>query len=456
VWGRWEPEETLWRSENTLPEFPQTEVECIPGTQRCLWPEQVFFDGAPLQQVAEDPGIGEFTVDSDRRVILKDDPRNHYVEVTVRRYWVLGEAENVTIQGLTMRHAANEGRSGAIMNRMNHLDDGYADWTLRDNVLSGAHGAVVSLTGAEGLKILNNDISRGGQLGIKSTGRGEIIRANKIHHNNTEQYNWRWEAGGLKSSHAEDVTVHSNEFYHNEGTAIWFDVDCSNITISDNRIHHNARHGIHYELSEGGEIFDNDLWENGWETPEWAFGSAISSANSRGTEIRDNILAWNADGISVIGLDREGGRWDRVTDVHVRHNIILGEDGLGGAKDDFALRWLQGWSKQMFEPGSDNRGQANLYWYAEPEGEQARYEWAKTMYTSLEAFNNTPGEEGGRYLTGAEKLRIASKANIPANPEQHPDHTASEQDSADVLRVLDRLLGKVIAALKRLASGVPW
>ena len=63
-------------------------------------------------------------MDSGRHVVLKDDPRGKTVEVSVRRHWVLGTstADNVTIQGFTMKHAANEAQSGAIMNRPSRLE----------------------------------------------------------------------------------------------------------------------------------------------------------------------------------------------------------------------------------------------------------------------------------------------------------------------------------------------
>lgn len=341
------------------------------------------------------------------------------------------------------------------MNRMSWLDDGNANWTVQDNILSDAHGAVVSLKAATGLEILDNEIYRGGQLGIKSSGEGEVIRGNEIHHNNTESFDWKWEAGGLKTSYAEGVIVDANEFYENEGIAVWFDVDGSSNTISNNRIHHNARHGIKYEISRFGEITGNVLWENGWGTPGWVFGSAISAANSSSTEVHHNTLAWNADGISVIGLDREGARWDEVRDVHVHHNTILAEDLPDITGNHLALGWLQGWSDQMFEPESDNRGQANLYWYAEPEGNQARYEWAKDTYASLEAFNSTPGEEGGRYLEEAERLRVVSEASIPVDPERRPEYAAPKEDSTGVVRVFHRILNRVVSILKELAPYVP-
>lgn len=305
-WTEWTYSDGYWRSAKTLPGFPQTPVECMPNTSRCLWPEQAFLDGEPLEQVASDPKSGEFSVDPGRAVILKDDPADRLVEVSVRRHWVLGTTADVTIEGFAMKHAANEGRSGAIMNRLGRLDKGYANWTVRGNRVSDAHGAVVSLKGASGLKVLNNDISRGGQLGIHTTGLNQLVEGNEVHHNNTEGFSFRWEAGGLKTAHASGVTVNSNEFHHNDGNAVWFDIDSENNVVSNNRIHHNTRRGVHYELSFGGRIFGNVLWENGWATPERGNGAAIGISNSSDVEVYGNTAAWNADGIVVVGLDREG------------------------------------------------------------------------------------------------------------------------------------------------------
>jgi parallel beta-helix repeat protein len=412
VWNNWKKEGDYWRR-GTLPDSSAKEHPCMPGTSRCLWPEQVFLDGRPLTQVASDPGPGQFAVDSHRNVLLKDDPRGHLMEVTTRRYWVLGKADSVTIEGFTMRQAANEAQSGAIMNRMKREDVGYADWTLQNSELSDAHGAVVSLANATGLKVLDNEISRGGQLGIGGTGPGEIIRDNEVHDNNTEGFDPGWGAGGLKTAYASEVTVDSNEFYGNAGNAIWFDIDCRNNTISSNRIHHNANLGILYEISDHGKIFGNVLWENGWAAPQWALGSGIGISNSRNVEVSDNILAWNADGIAVLSLDREGTSWDDVRDVYVHDNTILATDYPADPEGKFALAWLQGWSTQMFASTNNNRGANNKYWYPDTEGGSTRYEWRLTHYSRLAAFNSTPGEENGRYLTRGEKETVVTMAGIP-------------------------------------------
>lgn len=421
IWSRWTYSGGYWQSDDTLPHFPQPpEVECMPDTSRCLWPEQVFFDDEPLQQVAPDqePQSGQFAVDAERRVVLADDPEGHQVEVTVRRHWVLGKASNVTLEGFTMKHAANEGRSGAIMNRMSRLDPGHSNWVVQDNMVSDAHGAVVNLRGGTGNKLLDNDISRGGQLGVRSGSAGYLVRGNKIHDNNTEDFYWGWEAGGFKAASTSAMVVDGNEVYNNKGNGVWCDVGCKDITYSNNRIHHNARRGIHYEISSGGRIFGNVAWENGWATPNRANGAGIGVSNSTDTEIYSNTLAWNADGIGITGLDRNGTDHDLVLNIHVHHNTILMQDLPGeDLTNHFALGWISGWSPQMFDPDSNNRGEGNVYWYPDPEGDLVRFEWEKTGYPELEDFEATPGEEGGRYLTQAEKDAVVADKSLPTNSE---------------------------------------
>jgi len=428
VWTGWTYSGGYWRSSKTLPLFPQgPEVQCMPNTSRCLWPEQVFFDGKPLYQVASDPTNGQFAVDAERRVVLKDDPRNRFVEVTVRRYWVLGKTANVTIEGFTMKHAANEAQSGAIMNRMGRLGDAYDNWTVQNNRLSDAHGAMVSLKGdvrhyATGLKILNNDLYGGGELGIHGVvTQGEIIQGNEIHHNNTEDFNilW-WEGGGLKILYAKGLVVDSNRVYSNKGNAVWCDTDCLNVTISNNRIHHNFRRGIHYEISESAKIFGNVVWENGWGIREDIKGAGIGVSNSRNVEVYANTLAWNADGLVVYAQDRESMAYDNVYGVYVHDNTVLAKDYASDPTSNYGLAWYQGpYSNQMFDSASNNRGAYNKYWYPDAESSLVRYEWKKTGYAKLANFNATPGEENGRYLTQSEKDAVVSNKGIPANPEPH-------------------------------------
>src|SRR5215203_3865793 len=61
VWKEWSKSGSYWTSQDTLPSFSAS-GQCVTGTSRCVWPEQVFFDGKPLTQVASEPESWQFAV----------------------------------------------------------------------------------------------------------------------------------------------------------------------------------------------------------------------------------------------------------------------------------------------------------------------------------------------------------------------------------------------------------
>jgi hypothetical protein len=135
-------------SRRTVPPFPEAmdNIFCMPDTVRCHRPEQVFFDGkAFVQVVGNKPPRNAFSLTKDRHVILGAhmDPRGRTVEVSVRREWVVGtsSADNVTIDNVDMRHAANSGRTGALLNRpyQTALSDAGSNWTVKNSTLAYAH-----------------------------------------------------------------------------------------------------------------------------------------------------------------------------------------------------------------------------------------------------------------------------------------------------------------------------
>jgi parallel beta-helix repeat protein len=405
IWANWQRSGAYWTA-GTLPTF-WTIGECADASNRCLLPEQVFFDGAPLFQVAANPAAGQFAVDGARRVVLADDPTGHTVEVTTRTEWIRAGAPNVTVRGFTMKHAATPAQYGAIGN------GGYANWTIANNVLSDAHGAVVSLDNATGLQVLYNDISRGGDLGIHgSKANGALVRGNRIHDNNTEGFSTGWEAGGIKISESSDLTIDQNEVYANAGPGIWNDVDCYRVTISNNRVHHNVKQGIAYELSHNGRISGNVVYENGMGYTVWGWGAGILVQNSNYTEVANNTVAWNGDGVAVISQNRWSDSWNNVVQDTVHDNVIV-----SGGNGATLLGWFEDWAGVMSQPASNNHGYANRYWYAEPDGQSNRFEWVNSLYSQLSAWNTTPGEEGASYLSLADRDQTLTAAGIALNPE---------------------------------------
>lgn len=409
VWTGWTRSGAYW-IKGTLPAF-SSGGRCKPGTSRCLWPEQVFLDGKPLLQVASNPQSGQFAVDGDRRVVLADDPAGHTVEVTTRKYWIVGRSSDVTVEGFTMKHAANEAQSGALKN------NGYDNWTVRNNDLSYAHGANVTLGSATGLKIIGNDLHHGGWMGASGSYASLEVRNNKIHDNNTEDFDPGWAAGGMKNARMSSLVADGNEVYNNE-VGLWCDEGCNNVTYSNNRVYNNTKVGIHFEISDNGRIFGNTIWENGWGRTGLGFGEpGILVASSRNVAVYGNTLAWNNDGITVVNQDRsqgDGVQYDRVTDVRVYDNDILARDYGSGQYP--ALAWVKAYpGGNIYDPAANNRGYDNRYWYPSPEGSAYRYKWGPA-YKQLGGFNQTPGEERGHYLSDAEKNRIVENKRIPASP----------------------------------------
>jgi parallel beta-helix repeat protein len=407
VWTGWSKRGSRW-VKGPLPALKawQDATRCRGATaNRCLKPEQVFVDGVPLTRVDADPTTGQFAIDASRNVILADDPTRHTVEVTARARWIVGRADNVTIQNFRMRHAANDAQTGGVGN------DGYTNWTIQNNVLSDAHGALVSLFRGVGHKLLGNDISRGGQLGVHGSEAAQVlIQGNHIHDNNTDQFEPAWEAGGLKMSAMNQLTIDGNDAYGNDGPGLWCDFGCADTTLSNNRVHHNKRYGISYEISQGARIFGNVVWENGWGFPEWGWGAGVLVQNSTRTEVYDNTVAWSADGISVIEQNRE--LVNSVTDVFVHDNTIVATD------NTFALAWLSDYFPyRLFQAGSSNRGDGNQFWFPGTEGGGIRFEWNGHPMSQLSDFVGTPGGSRSTYLTSAETEQILQAVGIPTAPE---------------------------------------
>ena len=458
VWRSWERLSSgLWRSNTTLPPFPQQDVSCHGADRSCAWPEQVFRAGVALKQVAPEAALksGQFKVDTSRRVVVANDPTTATTEVSVRRHWITGgpNADGVTIRGFTMKHAATDWRCGAIQSRAPsyyNANGDYArctfnedggDWNVRNSVLSDAHGAILGLR-ATGVDITGNTILRGGQIGILNPRDNSRITNNKINNNNAQRfctvlsvcqsYDTNGdgtvdpsftEAGGIKVAGGNgtlygaltaDITVSGNEIGNNFGNGLWFDLLISDITVSNNAVHHNYRRGIFVEISDRATVEYNRVWENGWGTPQQPGGGAgITVANSDDAQVIGNKLAWNADGIFVLCEDRpvtnpnvdptEVRRCERNT---TRDNAVAQEETPWVSNDaypGFASAWTgSGGSGSLYNSTYGNGGSGNDYYYSHAEDGHKRFEWNGTKYSSLAQFNATPAEEGGRYMTATE------------------------------------------------------
>jgi Right handed beta helix region len=421
IWTGWAQVGGVWVSDQALPRLPTADnrdKRCGEPTLRCLLPEQVFVDGVPLYPLGVDgaPGSGQFALDRSRHVILADDPSGHVIEVSTRTRWLVTAADNVTIQGFIMRHAANDAQTGAVAN------DGFSNWTLQDNALADAHGANVGIGYGTNIKVLRNEISGAGNLGLAGYGlNNSLIQGNHLHHNGNDLFNRNWSMGGLKMSEVDTVVVDANESDHN-GSGFWCDGGCHNVTFSANRPHDNPLGGIIFEISDGGVFHDNVAWNNGWGPVGWVWGAGIVVSSSANTDIFNNVMAWNAAGISIVDQDRP--KPSPPFNHYVHDNTIIRTQL---AESDYWANILLAFTSDngtgpgtLFDPESNNRGANNRYWVDQPEDPHrvARFAWYRG-YGSIIDFTSTPGDTGGQYMSSTEKDSVLIAHALPLSPEAH-------------------------------------
>jgi hypothetical protein len=394
VWSAWRRSRSTWISIDTVPTF-STDSQAICADPRCGWPEQVFFDGTPLIQVAAGttPAPGQFSLNGARQVVLADNPAGHTVEVSTRIRWIDTESDNVTIQGLTMRHAANPAQVGAVGNQ------GHNGWTLQNNQLYDTAGATVVVGGATNAgtqtRVLHNQISDSGFEGIEGyLNVNTLIEGNEIFGNNTEGFDVGWAGGGVKVSNMTNAMLDANVVHDNLGPGMWCDQGCSNITFSQNRVYGNNGHHtdgpdgsaqIVFEISEGALIQGNAIWG---ATGGWPGIYVESSGNA---EVRWNVVGSSSRGFQAYLETRCCIPAQGASNIYLHDNAFI----MDSPGDDYAILWGDSGTNQI--TSSSNRGVNNSVWYPTPENGQSRFRWGNQVFSNLSGFAATPGGTGTTY-----------------------------------------------------------
>lgn len=417
IWTDWSSGvDSLWRSVMQVPDFGPANLACEAGEgDRCRMKEQVYIDGKYLYQLpaGSSPISGQFSLDEQRRVVLHDDPNGHTVEVTTRDFWLKGSCDNVTIDNITFRHAANDrGLAG--------VEFGGDNWTLKNCSLAYAHAANVSIGRVSGSLLLDNEYFAAGQVGISGTeANGKIIGGHVYGNNIVGTASGL--AGGIKIAKAVDITISGVEVDHNVYNGIWVDVpnEGQKVTINNNRVHHNLGNGIRAEVTTGADISHNVVYENGWARQQ----PGIMMNASSDVNVHQNVLAWNYGGIMVrnpLRTDKhpEEDYYDFVRDVYVHDNTVMALD-VDSPEPRYALSWIKAWDGgNIYNPAASNGGSHDKYYYAGPESDADRFFWI-SGYAHLSDFNMTPGEDAGAYLPRAEAESILKDNGLPLVPEKH-------------------------------------
>jgi parallel beta-helix repeat protein len=291
----------------------ETTAQCIPGWLACNIPEDLWFDGVPLQHLYASslPRIasGQWWFDyATHTIYFHDNPSGHLVETSVARAVAVGPANNVTFQYLTMEEFAapldagglwpSNGQEGDAQRQANGLD-----WMVENCDMWGHHS--VAIAPNYGMQILNNYIHDNGELGIGGgfapdnnlVSSGVLIQGNLVTHNNYANVLPNFGSGGIKFGRTRGAVIKNNTITNNEGAGIHFDTSSSSPVIVGNTVTGNTdASGIIYEISWASAlVYDNVLQHNGVPAVAGTYpGFQIYSSTSTGMNAYCNVMEMSA------------------------------------------------------------------------------------------------------------------------------------------------------------------
>jgi hypothetical protein len=330
----WTQTDGAWRATGYLPSQPFVHGECMDGYRGCQYAEAVFYDNRQLWRVdtRDELAPGRFFEDYDANAIwIADDPRQRTVEVARTEAAVTGESKDVLVEGFIIEKFANPAQRGAV-----HAQG--AGWRIQNNDVRLNHGHGVFSDSAGG-EIVGNRLHHNGQLGLGGDGDYEVVSNNEIDNNNTAGFDILWEAGGMKWFASTGLRVADNDVHHNNGPALWTDINNIDTTYERNFVHDNTSHGIFHEIGYSAIIRNNRIVDNGGAERLSGWGDAgIRVAASRDVEIYGNVLIGNTNAVMLIQQRRSDSPSSHgpheLDNIIVRDNDITMTDNVTGMVSD--------------------------------------------------------------------------------------------------------------------------
>jgi hypothetical protein len=331
---------------------------CDTGWAGCNYPEDVFYDGVPLQHVfsATLPTLttGQFWFDYTNHIIyFHQTPSGHTVETSVLNTMFTSNGVNgLTIQNLTIEEFANQLQAAAVAPAYGAAptSGSGANWTVQNCYFTLNHGAGLATT--FGMQVLNNVFTVNGQLGINGsappgagiTPSGLVVQGNLVTLNNYAHVDPGFGAGGAKWGNTANAIVRGNTVQNNIGNGIHFDTNSVNPLIDGNTISGNVDSaatdgsglGISFEISELGATVRNNsvtfVGTNG------SFG--ILSSTSGGMQAYCNVITEAAGVTNLAWAVVAGSRGNNLNQPNLgaqivsiqnyfHHNTVIWNTGTG-------------------------------------------------------------------------------------------------------------------------------
>lgn len=336
----------------------KTSAQCTPGWGACNLPEDLWFDGIPLQHLNATslPAIasGQWWFDYTNHIIyFHDNPAGHLVETSVVPQVALGPANNVTFQYLTIEEFAVPLLEGGFWPSLGELSDQFRqangiNWVIENCEMWGHHSTPIFVN--YGMQVLNNYIHDNGEFGIgggvdpdnNRVPSGLLVQGNVVSHNNYANVLPDWGAGGIKFGRTYAADIRDNIISNNEGAGLHFDVSSSSPVIVGNTITGNTDgDGITYEISwDSALIYNNVLKYNGVPSVAntWP-GYQINSSTSTGMNAYCNVMEMSSvagEEAWVVNTSNRGydtyppGNYYVSVNNDVHHNTVIWDTNATG------------------------------------------------------------------------------------------------------------------------------
>lgn len=280
-----------------------TGAYCASSSPQCAHPEDLFIDNVPMRHVGTLSAVtsGAWYFDYTRaRIYIGDDPAGHTIETSVTPGAITGNANNVTVKGLTIEKYATPLQHAAVGS------DGGTGWVITNNTIRLNHAVGVGISPAS--QVLYNKLLQNGQEGYAGSGADFVFDSNEVANNNYAGVSYEWEAGGGKVTETNRGGVIVNNCVHdNDGPGIWMDERANGVLVEKNIVWNNSANGIMYEISYDGVIRNNLVADNGAAFTRWFWGPQILISSSDGVQVYCNtvdIPAAYGNAITIVSQGR--------------------------------------------------------------------------------------------------------------------------------------------------------
>jgi parallel beta-helix repeat protein len=232
-------------------------------------PDEVFVDGAPLQQVTTASAVthGTFFVDRlHRQLVLGNDPTGHTIEVTAQAeaMQITPSGAGTVVRGVGIEHYGPT--YGYAVPAMVVVTA--SNVTFDHDALAWSATRGISVLYSHNDVITDSVLLHNGLNGIHAHHADglQVIRT-RIADSNHEHFSTAPTAyaaiAAIKVTSTFDAVVRDSLIDDNDCNGIWFDLSAFNTTISGNDVLRNSGQGIFYEVSGNGTIAGNVVAYNG-------------------------------------------------------------------------------------------------------------------------------------------------------------------------------------------------